>query len=782
MQAINPVDIHVENEWRDGKNMKKTTKNSTLVNRTTPRMRTQVVSKTKTKKTNISSSPTPKIPKQVVTPRLVLPTRSPNSSPNRGPWVPPPGRSTKGQKVSWQSPESRLEINPVTEFIIDDDDDGNREYKNLNSDKLNTTNNSQTNTLSTYENEKLMGEIQLYEKRIQGLIDGISMLKERIRNHGSQDQTNQLRSDIDSSLYELEQLEQNYTQRVPKQTPKLPRSRSLSPIRTKYRSSSADEQRQKRNIKTKVSFTDDPITPKRRARSTTPIRGPIHLNPDRERLLISLAESEADIAQITKQLSSVRDLLTKLKFDNHPLSFEVDQLYQHRNELLHLIEQFERSNGKLKEFLRHQYHLEAEDGMINNQCDTLKIHIHELENENEQIRRLLLNRENDNIALQTELERIRTHAISFDTMKTSLEHNRAHLQRELYAREGEINRLRCALRTLERDFQLNRHQGNSIRRSRKHSPMHSTPSCSILSIIPTENKAITIETLQADLNDRDHQIGVLNRKLYENKNEQTDNETNSEVLQLRARLEQAERLANDYKAQLHTEVLKTSANNSKNHLSELELERTRARLQKRIEELEPLPELLKQIELKNGKLQKRVHELEKPSDGQITSFNNRTKDDRFSFDGDTRTLQRKIIALEEQNEKLSQTLHSKEEELRLAQSRLNSKTYDLTTIHKQNDFKIRDDTFATKDTFLQKNTYDLEQQISKLHLEYAQLKRENEELERNFKIQLSELRDKLEQSNSSNRVMQNYVNSLKTTYTTLFSDTVPTSFTQYAKT
>jgi len=71
---------------------------------------------------------------------------------------------------------------------------------------------------------------------------------------------------------------------------------------------------------------------------------------------------------------------------------------------------------------------------------------HELQNENQQIRRLLLERENDNIALQTELERVRTHAIGFDTMKTSLEHNRAHLQRELYAKEGEINRLQCVLR------------------------------------------------------------------------------------------------------------------------------------------------------------------------------------------------------------------------------------------------------------------------------------------------------------------------------------------------
>lgn len=58
----------------------------------------------------------------------------------------------------------------------------------------------------------------------------------------------------------------------------------------------------------------DLITRRRRARSTTPVRGPLHLTSNRERLLVSLSQSEADIAQITQQLSSVKDVLTKLKF------------------------------------------------------------------------------------------------------------------------------------------------------------------------------------------------------------------------------------------------------------------------------------------------------------------------------------------------------------------------------------------------------------------------------------------------------------------------------------
>jgi hypothetical protein len=78
-------------------------------------------------------------------------------------------------------------------------------------------------------------------------------------NHANQDQ---LRSDIDSSLLELEQLQQNYTQRISRRPSRIPRSQSLSPIRKKNRSFSADEQQQRRRSPAKVSFQDDPIITK----------------------------------------------------------------------------------------------------------------------------------------------------------------------------------------------------------------------------------------------------------------------------------------------------------------------------------------------------------------------------------------------------------------------------------------------------------------------------------------------------------------------------------------
>jgi hypothetical protein len=86
MQAINPVDVHIENEWREQSNVKRTIKTPVNISRNAPRMRTQIVSKTKPKKTKASVSSSSHIPKQVVIPKLVLPARSRSSSPNREPW------------------------------------------------------------------------------------------------------------------------------------------------------------------------------------------------------------------------------------------------------------------------------------------------------------------------------------------------------------------------------------------------------------------------------------------------------------------------------------------------------------------------------------------------------------------------------------------------------------------------------------------------------------------------------------------------------------------------
>lgn len=88
MQTIAPVDVHIENEWREGRNtsgsyVKKS--NNTVTNRggrQGPRMRTCV-----TNKTRINKSKSCHIPQQVNTQsKTTVQNRSRSPSPNREPW------------------------------------------------------------------------------------------------------------------------------------------------------------------------------------------------------------------------------------------------------------------------------------------------------------------------------------------------------------------------------------------------------------------------------------------------------------------------------------------------------------------------------------------------------------------------------------------------------------------------------------------------------------------------------------------------------------------------
>jgi outer dense fiber protein 2 len=96
---------------------------------------------------------------------------------------------------------------------------------------------------------------------------------------------------------------------------------------------------------------------------------------------------------------------------------------------------------------------------------------------------------------------------------------------------------------------------------------------------------------------------------------------------------------------------------------------------------------------------------------------------------------------------------------------------------------------------MQTRILDLESQLSQTRAEIARVKREKEEVgsissycidqhisndadlfqaERKFNSRLYDLKDRLDQSHSTNRSMQNYVQFLKNSYANVFSDSVIT--------
>jgi hypothetical protein len=87
MQTITPVDVHVENQWRDSRPQGLYVKKGTTVGnrangRQGPRMRTCVTNKTK-----ISKSKSSQLPQPIVQAKPIVPARSRSPSPpTREPW------------------------------------------------------------------------------------------------------------------------------------------------------------------------------------------------------------------------------------------------------------------------------------------------------------------------------------------------------------------------------------------------------------------------------------------------------------------------------------------------------------------------------------------------------------------------------------------------------------------------------------------------------------------------------------------------------------------------
>ena len=70
--------------------------------------------------------------------------------------------------------------------------------------------------------------------------------------------------------------------------------------------------------------------------------------------------------------------------------------------------------------------------------------------------------------------------------------------------------------------------------------------------------------------------------------------------------------------------------------------------------------------------------------------------------------------------------------------------------------------------FLRCQVLQLETQLSHSKTETCQAKRDKEDVERRLSSKVSDLKDRLEQSYSTNRSMQNYVHFLKTSYANVF--------------
>ncbi|XP_066896697.1 outer dense fiber protein 2 isoform X2 [Kogia breviceps] len=288
------------------------------------------------------------------------------------------------------------------------------------------------------------------------------------------------------------------------------------------------------------------------------------------------------------------------------------------------------------------------------------------------------------------------------------------------------------------------------------------------------------------------------------------NQAHIEVQQLKASVKNYEGMIDNYKSQVmktrleadevaaqlercdkENKILKDEMNK--------EIETARRQFQSQLADLQQLPDILKITEAKLAECQDQLQGYERKNI-DLTAIISDLRS-RIEHQGDklemarekhqasqkenkqlslkVDELERKLEATSAQNIEFLQVIAKREEAIHQSQLRLEEKTRECGSLARQLESAIEDarrqveqtkEHAASKERAAQNKILDLETQLSRTKTELSQLRRSRDDADRRYQSRLQDLKDRLEQSESTNRSMQNYVQFLKSSYANVFGD------------
>ncbi|KAL5012471.1 hypothetical protein ScPMuIL_011022 [Solemya velum] len=766
--------------------------------------------------------------------RTTVSSRAKSKSPSSGPWVPPPGKASRSQKISWQGPTHRLEINTPRDGL-------------------------RLSDLSTEEEDQVHGQMKNYEKKIDSLMTEMGTLRNEAELQRAMRQMERKEEMLDASRRVMEEQERELFE---------------------YKEELTVTEKENKILRKSMDLLQDEADLSMTEKEL--------MSSEREDLMKKLIEVEMDGQAASSHIRDLKDLLRRLRDENRVSFSDTNRLAKQKDLLLEKLADFESTNRTLRRLLREQHRQEAVQLRLGEHRDTLMKKLAEGDRINEKFKLELRDKERDIIDLKHDIASQREANLQLSGIQGSLENTRAHLQKELRTKEGDCNRMAVQIRSLESQLAQSKIDVGHYRelvsnakekaerdkealkkatRVQKQRAARSEDAVEQLSSqllerdtlteelrsrldqslaafdkvakersqFEAENSALNtrLEQLEHIMNQTEHsakgQVELLTTQLHEQTSDSSqlklENErlkssvaaieskfqqADGELVQLRDNLKQYENLVGDYRDQMNrsrreaddTLVRLDEQEKEKNRLQldgELELEKVKLRLHQRLQELEPLPEMLKETELKLHENQEQlIHYQKQNSENtkliadlttkvevitssleQMKSKLHLSRDENQHLNGRIETFEKKFRDADGENRDLMAKLAHLEEKLHQNNLRLEEKGRENTSLTRQLENALTDvrrlqdqarDTTAQKERTFQTRILDLESQLSQCRAETAKIKREKEENERKFNSKLYDLKDRLEQSHSTNRSMQNYVQFLKNSYANVFGD------------
>ncbi|KAJ7370112.1 spermatogenesis [Desmophyllum pertusum] len=231
----------------------------------------------------------------------------------------------------------------------------------------------------------------------------------------------------------------------------------------------------------------------------------------------------------------------------------------------------------------------------------------------------------------------------------------------------------------------------------------------------------------------------------------------------------------------------------------LENEKVKMKLQQRLSELEPLADLLKSSDVRLQDSQERMMAYERRSNEHTKLISELTQkvemqtdqlehlreklrmaqDETRSMQAKSEVIERKLSDSDQQNRELIGVISKKEESLYQSQQRHEDLRAENIRLNQQLESSVLEarrqvdsqkEKALVKERAAQARITDLETQLGRATASSAQLKRSKDEAERRYNSKLYDMRDRLDQANSTTRSMQNYVSFLKSSYSDVFDE------------
>ncbi|KAI4821234.1 hypothetical protein KUCAC02_029176 [Chaenocephalus aceratus] len=304
--------------------------------------------------------------------------------------------------------------------------------------------------------------------------------------------------------------------------------------------------------------------------------------------------------------------------------------------------------------------------------------------------------------------------------------------------------------------------------------------------LSAENTSINVDNqrLKGHLTSAEEKLGALQ----------------SEARRMKSSIKKQEQLVQQVRLESEESLLKLETTQREAREVKLSLERgteqVRRGLLGRLREMEALPDRLRRAEQQLRDAQQEAEDHQRRNvehNSALSEVRHKVEQQGTQLE----MLQQKNLLLQEENnvlkektqnferhltvenQEMSEALPSKEASLRSIQQQLEEKSHEVSFLSRQLQTTL-DDAQRQVDASMQKvlvkekasqsKALDLQSLLSRAKTEQSQLQRSKEEMERRFQSQLQNMKDRLEQSDSTNRSLQNYVHFLKTSYGNVFGD------------